>query len=77
MLAPATACVSSDAQQHPPQPAVNLGDTSFLDALGAPGVLLEEIGDASHSGPKLDGTGQPMAATSAVNSISSLTLVWY
>ena len=73
VLALATACVSSVSQQHPPQPSVNLGDTSFLDALGAPGVLLEEIGDASHSGPKLDGTGQPMPGTSAVNSISSLS----
>lgn len=61
------------AQQHPPEPTVNLGDTSFLDALGAPGVLLEEIGDASHRGAKANGMGQAMPGAPAANSISSLT----
>ncbi len=60
-------------QQHPPEPTVNLGDTSFLDAQGAPGVLLEQIGDASHSGKQIDGTGKAMPGASAVNSISGLT----
>ncbi len=60
-------------QQHPPEPAINLGDTSFLDALGAPGFLLELIGDASHSGGRIDGTGQALPDASAVNSISGLT----
>ena len=60
-------------QQHPPEPSVNLGDTSFLDALGAPGFLLEQIGDASHSGTRSDGTGQAVPGASAVNSISGLT----
>ena len=63
------------AQQHPAQPAVNLGDTSFLDALGAPGVLFEEIGDASHGGSKVNGMGQVAPGAPAVNSISSLTHV--
>ena len=61
------------AQQHPQQPSVNLGDTSFLDALGAPGVLLEQIGDASHSGNKVDGMGRNVGGAPAVNSISGLT----
>ncbi len=61
------------AQQHPPEPTVNLGDTSFLDALGAPGVLLEQIGDASHSGSKIDGSGQVVPGAPDVNSISGLT----
>ena len=61
------------AQQHPPEPTVNLGDTSFLDAIGAPGVLLEEIGDASNSGGKADASGQTMAGASTVNSVSGLT----
>lgn len=61
------------AQQHPPEPSVNLGDTSFLDALGAPGVLLEQIGDASHSGAKIDGRGEVVAGGPAVNNISGLT----
>ena len=61
------------AQQHPPEPSVNLGDTSFLDALGAPGVLLEQIGDATQSGSKVNGIGQVSAGASTVNSISGLT----
>ena len=61
------------AQQHPQEPTVNLGDTSFLDALGAPGVLLEQIGDSSHSGTKTDGSGQVVARAPGVNSISGLT----
>lgn len=61
------------AQQHPPQPSVNLGDTSFLDALGAPGTLLEQIGDADHSGTRSDGVGRAMAGASALNSVSGLT----
>ncbi len=58
---------------HPAEPTVNLGDTSFLDALGGPGFLLEEIGDAYHGGITTDGTGRALAGASAVNSISSLT----
>ena len=72
-IATAAASGTVCAQQHPPQPSVNLGDTSFLDALGAPGVLLEQIGDASHSGTKIDGQGQTVPGASAVNSISGLT----
>src|ERR1700751_106924 len=44
-------CAStSRAQAHVPEPAVNLGDTSFLDARGGPGLLVEEIGEATHIG---------------------------
>lgn len=60
-------------QQHSPEPTVNLGDTSFLDAQGAPGRLLEQIGDASHSGKQIDGMGNAMPNAPAVNSISGLT----
>jgi hypothetical protein len=63
----ASGCISSWGQAHVPEPAVNLGDTSFLDALGGPGWLLEEIGDGSHSGMN----------TSAANSVSGLThIAW-
>lgn len=37
-------------QVHLPEPTVNLGDTSFLDATGGPGLLVAEIGDECHSG---------------------------
>ncbi len=60
-------------QQHPQEPTVNLGDTSFLDALGAPGIFLEQIGDASHSGIKVDGSGHAVVSAPGVNSISGLT----
>jgi hypothetical protein len=37
------------AQTHVPEPAVNLGDTSFLDGIARPGIVVEEIGDGTHS----------------------------
>jgi hypothetical protein len=68
---------SAGAQAHPPEPAVNLGDTSFLDAVGGPGLLLEEIGDGSHSGKTVDGEGQKIAGAPTVNAISGLThIAW-
>jgi hypothetical protein len=65
------------AQVHPQEPAVNLGETSFLDALGGPGFMAEEIGDANHSGVVKDGSGRPIEGASGSNSISGLShLVW-
>jgi hypothetical protein len=43
-------CDAAEAQVHVPEPSVNLGDTSFLDAVGGPGLLVEEIGDGYHGG---------------------------
>ena len=63
----------SYAQAHPAEPEVNLGDTSFLDALGGPGFLLEEIGDGYNSGTTFVAGGQVVKGAPAVNSISSLT----
>ena len=48
---------SAGAQVHPSEPAVNLGDTSFLDAVAGPGLLIEEIGDGSQEGKVANGTG--------------------
>ncbi len=73
LLAILAGCATLRAQQHPQEPTVNLGDTSFLDAFGAPGVLVEEIGDASHSGTRIGGSGQAVADAPSVNSISGLT----
>jgi hypothetical protein len=56
-------CDLAEAQLHVPEPTVNLGDTSFLDADGGPGLLIEEIGDAYHS------------SFSSVDSIAGLTHV--
>jgi hypothetical protein len=78
VLLMAVSCVcTARAQAHPPEPTVNLGDTSFLDAVGGPGLLLEEIGDGSHSGKTVDGTGQSIAGAPAVNAVSGLThIAW-
>lgn len=70
LLVTACDCI---AQSHPPEPSVNLGDTSFLDALGAPGFLVEEIGDGDHSGHTGNATGQRVGGAPMVNSISSMT----
>ncbi len=58
---------------HPAEPTVNLGDTSFLDAIGGPGVLVEEIADGDHSGRVIDGTGHVMTGSTAPSSISENT----
>ena len=67
--------ISMQGQSHVSEPAVNLGDTSFLDAPAGPGLLAEEIGDAAHDGTITDSAGNAMPGASAVNSISSLTHV--
>ncbi len=65
------------AQTHVAEPAVNLGDTSFLDGIGGPNGVVEEIGDGAHEGTVVDGSGSPISGTGAVNSISELThIAW-
>ena len=65
------------AQTHVSEPAVNLGDTSFLDGIAGPGVVVEEIGDEAHEGTVVDGSGNPIPGADAVNSISELThIAW-
>ena len=65
------------AQMHVAEPAVNLGDTSFLDGVAGPGVVIEEIGDGAHEGTIVDGCGNPISGTGTVNSISELThIAW-
>jgi hypothetical protein len=63
--------------RHVSDPAVNLGDTSYLDALGGPGFVVEQIGDWAHEGTITDSAGNPVPDASAVNSISGLThIAW-
>jgi hypothetical protein len=63
--------------RHVSEPAVNLGDTSYLDALGGPGFVVEQIGDWAHEGTITDSAGNPVPDASAVNSISGLThIAW-
>jgi hypothetical protein len=65
------------AQSHVAEPAVNLGDTSFLDGIAGPGLLVEEIGDGSRSGKVVDGSGHAITGAPSVNSVSGVThIAW-
>jgi len=64
--------VRAQSQQAPALPAVNLGDTSFLDGLGAPGWVVEPIGQGVHDNKTLSSIGQPEPGITDVNSGSAL-----
>jgi len=67
--------VQAQGPMHPSEPTVNLGDTSFLDAIGGPGVLVEEIADGDHSAHVTDGSGRTIPGPAASDSISENTHV--
>jgi len=62
----------AQSQQSPTLPAVNLGDTSFLDAIAAPGAVVELIGQGVHDDKTLSNTGQPSPGITDVNTGSAL-----
>jgi hypothetical protein len=53
-------------------PAVNLGDTSFLDGIASPGWMVELIGQGQHDGKTLSSTGQQLPGITDVNSGAAL-----
>jgi hypothetical protein len=67
----------AQSQQLPTLPAVNLGDTSFLDAIAAPGSVVELIGQGVHDSKTLSNTGQVVSQITDVNSgVSLLHIAW-
>ena len=69
----ALGCRLLQAQMHVAEPPVNLGDTSFLDGVAGPGVLVEQIADVNHDGRIVGTKGATVAGQ--VNSTSGITHV--
>jgi hypothetical protein len=67
--------VSVQGQSHVAEPALNLGDSSFLDGIGGPGFLTEEMIDLEHDGRITNSSGQTVPGSGSVNSVSGLTHV--
>jgi hypothetical protein len=65
-------CSVSRAQQQAALPAVNLGDTSFLDGIANPGWVVELIGQGVHDNKTLSNTGQLVSGITDVNSGAAL-----
>ena len=71
-----SSCRAARAQEGA-LPPVNLGDTSFLDGIGLPGWLTEEIGQGVHENRAFNSSEHDLPQTIEVNSGSSLThIAW-
>jgi hypothetical protein len=70
-------CYQVARAQEASLPAINLGDTSFLDGIAFPGWVVEEIGQGVHDNKTFDGNGQPLPQATDINSGASLThIAW-
>jgi hypothetical protein len=68
-------CILAQAQSHVAEPALNLGDSSFLDGIGGPGFLTEEMVDLEHDGRTTNSSGHTVPGS--VNSVSGLShIAW-
>ena len=65
-------CSICGAQQPPALPAVNLGDTSFLDAIALPGGVAEIIGGAERDSKTFNYDGQAVPGVTDVHTGSAL-----
>ena len=68
-------CVTMQGQSHVAEPSVNLGDSSFLDGIGGPGFLTEQMNDFEHDGRITNSLGQMVPGTGSINSASGLSHV--
>jgi hypothetical protein len=64
-------------QFHPPEPGVNLGDTSFLDGVAGPGWMMQQIVDASHSTQIADSSGRTAAVPANNANIGLTHIAWF
>jgi hypothetical protein len=63
--------------QRPSLPAVNLGDTSFLDGIAYPGWVVEVIGQGVNDNRTADNTGSLLPESTNINSGATLThIAW-
>ena len=70
-------CFVESYAQGPQLPAVNLGNTTFLDGVAAPGWVVEEIGAGVHDNRAADITGQIASKSPDVSSATALThIAW-
>jgi hypothetical protein len=63
-------------QFHPPERGVNLGDTTFIDGIAAPGLAVEQIVDFYHAGEIGDASGRTTSVPSINIVIGQTRVTW-
>jgi hypothetical protein len=65
--------MTMQGQSHVAEPSVNLGDSSFLDGIGGPGFLTEQMNDFEQDGRITNSSGQTEPGSGSANSVSGLS----